>query len=90
MSKYLVHYLPNGLPVGVWNDAHTNFYAEGQEKAKAYGEKVLGNANFSDFDKLLDIWDGKTPNGIARWGSIEDDTESLPQVLQHLEEDSDA
>lgn len=87
MSKYLVHYFMNGIPVGIWDSKGKNFYID--KKAKKYGKSVLSEANFKNWDDLLDVWDGKTPNGIARWGTYETDAESLEAAFTFLADESE-
>jgi hypothetical protein len=84
MSKYLVHHLTNGTPVGVWNSDKKNFYAPDQGRHEEYGKAVLQGADFSKWEDILDTWDGRQPNGRARWTAYETEETKLEAVYAEL------
>jgi hypothetical protein len=89
VSKFLVHHTLNGAPVGVWSSDGTNYYPPGKQIARAYGEKVLKDVDFSKWDEVLELWSGRTPNTKARWSDFESDAESLEEVFLDVQQDSE-
>lgn len=82
--KYLVHHQQNATPVGVWNSDKQSHYAPAEGKAESYGNEVLGGADFTNWEDLLDLWSDRSPNGRARWTVFESDSTSLPKVLSEV------
>lgn len=88
MVKYLIHYTMDGHPVGVWNSSGEHFYGD-SDSAERYGKAVLSGASFDDWAEMLEIWGDKTPNGIARWSVVENESDDLESVLIYEQDTSE-